>query len=117
MLTLTHDSPASNPRSRPRYEAYLEATIETGCISSAGTVLTISEAGLFVATPLSLAPGTRLTLSFQVPDQSSVRIPGLVIYHAAHHERMGLGVRFLTSGARGGVEAIRRWYEAYSIPV
>ena len=102
-------------RTRPRYEAYLDATIQSGCVTGPGTVLTLSEAGLFVATKMAFGVGSRLRIGFEVPDFSPVDVSGVVIYRAIHHDRSGFGIRFL-SAESGGVESIRRWYEEFSLP-
>ena len=102
-------------RTRPRYEAYLDSDIDTGAVLVEGRVLSLSDGGLFAATDLPLSPGTRVTLSFQLPDFSGVRIQGIVIYRAFHNDSLGLGVRFLgrretDDASRIGMEAIRRTF-------
>lgn len=105
------------PRSRARYESYLDAEIETGLIRSTGTVLTVSDAGLFVATELNLPAGSRVAISFQIPDFTPVRVLGLVMYRSTHHERAGLGIRFLNGrSVAAGIEALKRWYEEFDLP-
>lgn len=97
-------------RTRPRHEAYLDAYIDTGYVRASGTVLSLSDEGLFAATPLPLQTGTQVTLSFQLPDLAPVKLRGEIIYRTVRLERPGVGIRFLpTADTRSGPDAIKRW--------
>lgn len=108
----THDSIES--RTRPRYEAYLDVEIDTGWVRSDGTVLSLSEGGLFTTTDLPLVTGTRVNLAFELPDQRHVELSGEVIYRSVIHQRAGVGVKFVAERrSESAMTALSRWCRSF----
>ncbi len=97
-------------RSTPRFfgEFELEFNYETHFF--AGLTLDISTGGLFIATYQLLPVGTRLSLSFQLPDGTRLSVRGEVRWVRSGgegHERPGMGVAFreLPAEARDKIAA------------
>lgn len=110
---MDHAGPRPSHRKRRRYPAYLDADIDTGYLRGKGTVLSLSEAGLFTTADLPLRKGARVTVSFELPDLAPVTLDGEVIYEASHLDHLGLGVRFITNDATDdGIAAIRHFFQA-----
>lgn len=100
----------SESRTRPRYEAYLDVEIDTGWVKSDGTVLSLSECGLFATTDIPLHAGTRLHLCFQLPDERYVELSGEVVYRAVRQQRPGVGVKFVVeSRTEDAMALLSRW--------
>ena len=100
-------------RNRPRYETYLDVEIDTGWVRSDGTVLSLSEGGLFATTDVPLLTGTRLHLCFQLPDESRVELAGEVIYRSIKQQRAGVGVRFVMERrTEDAMTTLGRWCRA-----
>lgn len=90
----------------PDRDTGMESTVESGCIRGSGRILSLTEAGLFVATPLAFSVGTRVVVGFSASDGSPVRLSGRVSSRATLRGREGLGVRF---GAAIPGPRLRSW--------
>lgn len=107
-------TPETIQRTHPRYQTHFDATLESGYVRAEGTVLSLSEEGLFIGTALQLPPGTRVTTTFRVPELGRLRIAGIVSYRASMREHEGLGIRLLaTAASRQAMEAVQVWCESY----
>jgi len=101
---------SDDARTCPRFEAYLDAAIDTGWVRAPSTVLSLSERGLFTATDIPIKNGTKVTMAFDLPDAKPVCLYGEVIYRAVKHQRPGIGVKFVPQRATAeATRALESW--------
>jgi uncharacterized protein (TIGR02266 family) len=115
-LTTSPLSPRSSHEERrtsPRVDLQVGVGFASDTNFYAGFTQDISEGGLFVATHAIKKPGTRLTLSFALPDGHEITAAGVVCWIRDPHEPSedaapGMGIRFETL-SEPDIEAIRRF--------